>query len=360
MYIRKRGNKWSFTIDIGRDPITNARKQKTVSGFDSEKEAEKAAAAMITDIERGDFVNNRVKLKDFTDELLEDQVKHAVAANTYQMQKAYANNHIYPFFGDILITKVTPAHIQKFYSQKMQEGLSAGVIQNLGTFLGKVFKVAHQWGMVTKNVVQSVRKPTYRATKMKVWSKEQMNLFLKETQGSRFHVVYLLALTTGMRKGEILGLKWENVDLNAGIISVQYTVVYANHQLYLKEPKTAKSKRPITIPEFVVTYLKRYKMKQLPNELDLLVPGINHPICYPSILNKDYQMQLERIDVPKIRMHDMRHTHATVLLQMGENPKVVQERLGHTNIATTMNTYSHVLPSMQKSLADKLGSVFEM
>lgn len=360
MYIRKRGKKYSFTIDVGADPVTNKRRQKTVSGFPSPKEAEKAAAEMITELSRGNLIESKVTLKEFMSDFMDNQVKHAVAENTYFMQKGYADNHIYPVLGNVALKKITPMHIQKFYSQKIDEGLSAGMIQNLGVLLGKVFRAAQEWGMINKNVVQQVRKPTYRPKQMKVWTQEEVNKFLKETQDSRFHVVYLLALTTGMRKGEILGLQWKHIDFQNATISVQQTIVYANKKLYLKEPKTAKSRRLITIPEFVVSYLRRYKIMMPPNELDTVAQGLRQPLAYPATLEKVYYQDLDRVDVPRIRFHDMRHTHATILLKLGLNPKVVQERLGHTNIATTLNTYSHVLPSMQKDTAEKLNEAFKM
>lgn len=359
-YIRKRGDKWSYTVDIGRDPLTGKRKQKTVSGFKTRKEAEKAAAQIVTDIERGDYIDNKVTVRQFLLDFLESNVRHAVAENTYTMQKAYCMNHILPFFGDLEMAKVTPMHISKFYNQKTEEGLSPGHIGNLGIFLNKAFRTAFEWGMLNKNVVTAVKKPSNKSKDIQVWDEVEMNRFLKETQDSRFHVVYLLALTTGMRKGEILGLQWKHIDFQNATISVQQTIVYANKKLYLKEPKSARSRRLITIPDNVVQYLKRYKLRQPPNELDMIVAGLTHPLVYPSILEKVFYADLERVDVPKIRFHDMRHTHATILLKLGENPKIVQERLGHTNIATTLNTYSHVLPSMQKSTADKLNAVLEI
>lgn len=353
-YFKKEMNgTWRFTADIGRDPVTGKRKQKTVRGYPTRKSAEKACAELMTDIQRGDYIDSKITVQKFVMDFLVSHVKHTVAANTYEMQKAYAVNHILPFFGDLQMNKVTALHVSKFYNQKKEEGLSAGHINNFGIFLNKVFRTAMEWGMINKNVISAVRKPSYKSKDIAVWDEDQMNKFLKETQDSRFHVVYLLALTTGMRKGEILGLQWKHVDFQNATISVQQTLVYANHNLYLKEPKSSRSRRLITIPDYVVQYLKRYKMAQPPNPLDVVVPGIKHDLLYPATLEKVYYQDLERVEVHRIRFHDMRHTHATILLKLGENPKVVQERLGHTNISTTLNTYSHVLPSMQRSVADK-------
>lgn len=353
----KCGAKWSFTMDAGVDPATGKRKQKTVSGFDSKPEAEKACAALVTDIERGQFAENKDTLKQFILDFLENQVKQTVTESTYVMQSGYAKNHIIPFFGHMKLTQITPMHVQKFYAKKIEEGLTGGYISSLGIFLGKALKMAHQWGMVTKNVVSSVKKPVYRQVTMTVWSLEQMQHFINETQDSRFHVAYLLALTTGMRQGEILGLQWHNVDLAAGTISVQNTITIANKKIYLKEPKTARSRRLITVPDSVITFLKKYKLRMPTNELNVVIPGIRNNLVYPQVLNNDFKKQIERLELPVIRFHDLRHTHATILLLLGENPKVIQERLGHDSISTTLDTYSHVLPSMQQAAAAKLNDI---
>lgn len=358
-YYRKRGDKWSFTVDVGVDPITGKRKQKTLGGFDSEKAAELACSQIIVDVSRGDYVDSKETLRAFMEDFLVNHVKHNVAESTYTMSKVFANKHIYPYFGNIKIAKITAIHIQKFYSFKINEGLSAGHIANIGILLGKAFKAAHQWGLINKNVVSLVKKPSVRSDKMQVWTQEQVNYFLKETSGTRFHVVYLLALTTGMRIGEILALDWPSIDFAGATISVNKTVVHTNKHIFVKEPKTASGRRLITIPQSVVSYLKKYKISTPINEKGIIVPGIKGIYCYNSTVSQVFHKEAKRLNLPELRFHDLRHTHATLLLMMGENPKVVQERLGHAKISITLDTYSHVLPSMQKGVADKLNEAFQ-
>ncbi|GIP40791.1 site-specific integrase [Paenibacillus sp. J31TS4] len=359
-YFRKRGDKWSFTLDIGRDPITNKRKQKTASGFATKKEAQKACAELITEIERGN--GTAVMAKDTVGEFmlnfLENTVQQNVAQNTYEGQLAYAKNHIIPHIGHIKLNKLTPMDIQKMYKALTDQGFSAGHIQNIGNLVTKTIRTAVEWGYMSKDVAAVAKKPSYKQPKMKVWTMEEAQRFLDATKECRYHVVYMLALSTGMRKGEILGLQWDHIDFKNRNIHVQQTIVYAGNQLYLKPPKTEGSKRTISIPEQVVKYLRSYKMKQVPNSLNLVVTGSKMELLYPSALDKHYDHDIALADVPRIRFHDMRHTHATTLLQLGENPKVVQERLGHASINVTLNTYSHVLPNMQKSAAEKLDSAF--
>lgn len=360
-YFRKRGDKWSFTIDIGRDPVTNKRKQKTVSGFRTRKEAEKACAEMLTEIERGNFVNtsNKDTYGEFLLDFIDSHVKLTVARNTYDNQLALAKNHIIPVLGHIKLVKLTPLDIQQFYKLMKDKGFSGGHIQNVGNLITKSIRTAAEWGMILKDVASVVKKPSAKQeNQMKVWTIEESQTFLELSNGSKFHLVYMIAITTGMRKGEILGLQWKNIDFSNKSITVQNNLVYAGNELKLTSPKTAASKRTITVPDFLIKYLKEYKLKQTPNTLDLVVTGVKNEMLYHNVLDQQFAKDVKSAGLPKIRFHDMRHTHATILLQMGENPKVVMERLGHSNVSVTLNTYSHVLPGMQKNVAEKLNNAF--
>lgn len=362
-YFRKRGEFWSYTVDVGRDPTTGKRKQKVVSGFKTKREAEKACAELVTEYERGNLVVSASKdtLGAFMADFMQNTVKNDVNANTYDGQLGLMNNHIIPKLGNTKLQKLTPMDIQKFYNQLLSEGLSPGTIHNIGNLLGKTLRVASEWGFAVKNVASLVRKPSYKQTKMNVWTQEEVERFLTDTKSCRFHPFYLIALTTGMRLGEILALDWDHINFKKNLIQVEQTVVYAGNDIYIKpSTKTDSSSRSVTIPDFVVNYLKRLKLEQLPNQLNLVIPGIKSPIVYNSTINKAYKQNLKLSTVTPIRIHDMRHTHATLLLQAGENIKVVSERLGHAKVTTTLNTYAHVLPNMQKSLAENLEKTFRL
>lgn len=361
-YFRKRGGKWSFTLDIGRDPVTNKRKQKTASGFKTKKEAERACAEMITEIERGNIsvstTNDTLGL--FIKDFLENTIKHEVSKNTFMSQRGYVHNHIIPKIGDIRLQKLTPKDVQRFYNTLMEEGVSPGTIHNIGNLLGKTLRIAAEWGFITKNVATVVKKPTYKQPKMKAWTQEEVDLFLEKTRDSRFHAAYVIALTTGMRFGEICALSWDDIDTKNNVIHVNKTVVYADKTIYIQESTKTGLARNITIPKFVVSYLKKRKLEQLPNPLNLVVPGVKNNIVYNSAFNKTFLDDINGAGVPRIRVHDMRHTHASHLLQNGENIKVVSERLGHATVTTTLNTYAHVMPNMQKTLADNLEKSFKV
>jgi integrase len=362
-YFRKRGTKWSFSIDVGRDPETGKRKQKTVSGFKTKKEAEKACAEMITKIEKGEYVEeSKETLGEFLIEFMENKVKHSIRASTYHNQIFMTKKQLLPALGSKKLKDIKPLDIQKFYSKKMEEGLSAAYIKQLHSILTKAFRTALEWGLIEKNVMATVKAPRIQKKNMAIWTMKEANQFLEYVKERKFFIVYVLAIYTGMRKGEILGLRWRDCDLENNTISIQQTLYKTNGTFVFQEPKTKGSKRIITISDFVVHCLKKQKARQNEWKLrlgqayqssDLVAANwVGTPID-PTHLHCDFKSSIQKAGVPVIRFHDLRHTHATLLLQMGENPKVVSERLGHADVSITLDTYAHVLPNMQKDLAKK-------
>jgi integrase len=372
-YFRKRGCKcegkkcncdatWSYTIDVGRDPVTNKRIQRTISGFNTKKDAEKAAAEMVTQIERGDYVKpNKETVGAFMLEFVEQTLKNHVAPNTYEARLAFVKNHIIPRIGHIHLLKITPMDIQKFYNE-LREHYGSGHVQNIGNLLTKAFRQAYEWGMIQKNVAALVKKPptSRKNTTMKTWSVDEQRAFLDfaKSDNEFYYTLFLLELTSGMRKGEMLGLQWSDVDLKQGVIQVKRTLVYAEKHIYLKDvPKTESSIRSISVADNTMKHLREYKLKQAPNEMNLVFPSPKtNLLLYPNSLDKYFAKTIKAAGLPVISFHGLRHTFATTLLELGVNAKIVQEMLGHSTIKTTMDTYSHVLPNMQKGASEFLNS----
>lgn len=350
-YIRYRGDSWSFTIDIGKDPKTGKRKQKTVSGFKSEKDAQKAAVKMEMQLDKGQNVSVP-KLVDFLNDFFEEHVKHQVSPMTYHNQRQWATSYIVPDIGHFQMDKLTHLRVEQFYSDLLKRGISRGTIRNISLVLRKTFRAAHKWGVIHNNIMQHASPPTYKPAKMKVWTREQVQLFLQVSQESPNHALYVLALTTGMRIGEMLGLYWSDIDFDTGYVQIGRSLKYTLQVgLDTKEPKNEHSKRTISLPQTTLDALKRYQETTLPGKY--IFHKFNDPI-YPQEASRRFQNDVAKVGLPKIRFHDMRHTHATMLLMMGVNPKVVAERLGHSTVTTTLDTYSHVIPSMQKEVAAAL------
>ncbi|RAL25934.1 site-specific integrase [Thermoflavimicrobium daqui] len=214
--------------------------------------------------------------------------------------------------------------------------------------------------MIPRNPTSLVVPPKTEEKEKQTWTIQEVNQFLHYTKNEPLHVAYLLAIYTGMRKGEILGLRWKDCDLEQGRISVKNVLARTSKELIFQEPKTKGSKRNIQITPDVIQALKQHKRKQNENRLklghayqdhDLVVcTSLGTPMI-PRNLTRHFDRMIKESGVPRIRFHDLRHSHATIMLQLGEHPKVVSERLGHSRTGITLDIYSHVIPTMQEKAA---------
>ncbi|GIQ63589.1 site-specific integrase [Paenibacillus cisolokensis] len=356
------GAKWYYRYDIV-DPKTGKRKQKEIGGFTSKAEAEAEAKRIQYELLRGIYTEpSKMTVEEFMTDYVKNTLKNEVAPNTYEQRLAYVQNHIKPHIGKVKLSDLSPSHIQKFYND-LREKYGPGHVQNIGRLLNKAFNQAVRWNMIARNPFQLVKKPSTsrKNTKIKVWTIDEQKIFLSHAMKGPliYYTLFLLALTSGMRKGEILGLKWDDVDTKSGIVRVKRTIVWAQKSIYLKDaPKTESSIRTIQLPEQTVKALKKWQLACPANELNLVFPSPKtNKILYPNSLDKQFLKTVAESGVSRISFHGLRHTFATTLLSSNVNPKVVQEMLGHATIKTTMDTYSHVLPNMQKEAASQLSAV---
>lgn len=361
-YKAKNGKEtWLFKVDVGNDP-TGKRRQITRRGFTTKKAAQAACAEIIAENEKGGVVTeSKDKVKDFILDFLENTYRHQVSLRTYECKMAMTRTHIIPRLGHLPLAKVTPMDIQSFYNE-LRKTRKPGTIQNIGVFLGIVFKQAEQWGLIKKNIIPLVKKPSARKkSNLNVWTIEQQKSFLshaKARKGDYYYYIYLVALATGMRQGEILGLLWSDIDFKEKSINVQRTAIYHGKKLEVKNsPKTESSVRTIRIPDAVVSELKEYKLKSMPNDLNLVFPSPKTgKVLYASSLERNFGWDTDAAGLPRIPFHNLRHTFATTLLELEENLKVVQDILGHATIKTTADTYAHVTTNMQEKAADRINA----
>lgn len=354
---------WLFKVDVGTDPITGKRRQITRRGFATKKAAQAACAEVVNEHEKGTFVNaTKDKVKEFILDYLDNTYRHQVSLRTYECKMSLATKHIIPRLGHLPLAKVTPMDIQSFYNE-LRKTYSAGYVQNIGVLLGLVFKQAEQWGLIKKNVVPLVKKPSTprKKSNLNVWTIEQQKAFLshaKAHKGDYYYYIYLVALATGMRQGEILGLLWSDVDFKEKSIHVRRTAIYHGKKLEIKDsPKTDSSVRAIRIPDEVVKELREYKLMCKPNDLNLVFPSPKTgKILYSNSLDKNFRLDVAAAGLPPLPFHNLRHTFATTLLELEESLKVVQEILGHATIKTTADTYAHVTTNMQEKAADRINS----
>ncbi|MDE3839358.1 site-specific integrase [Bacillus methanolicus] len=368
-YIRKRGNSWSFTVDIGKDPRTGKRKQKTRSGFKTKKEAQAALAELITNVDKGTYKEPHKRLfKDFSLEYVQNTYKNKVKASTYERTYSLLVNQIIPWFQNVELEKIDQDLIHQFYTEKINEGLSSAYVRRMHEVIKMLLRRAKTRKLITEDIASLIEAPRLEKKEMQTWSIEEVNEFLKYTKHSRYHPVFFLAAYTGMRKGEILALHWDDIDFEKKTITIKKTLYRIKDQYLLTEPKTLNAIRTIYIDDDIVRVLKKQRVKQNLEKLkyggvyqdqNLVFAQEDGSFVQPSAVNALFLRFIRQMGIKRIRFHDLRHTHATILLQMGVNPKIVAERLGHSSVQITLDTYSHVLPSMKKDLAEQFSKAMK-
>jgi integrase len=272
--------------------------------------------------------------------------------------------HIISYLGKIKLKDLRPDQIQALYNLKQKNNVGAATIRISHAVLHKSLKQAVKWGLIGRNPADTVTRPREVKREMSVLNLEQVQSLLSFLVGTRFEALYYLALTTGLREGELLGLKWSDLDWVTSRLQVQRQLQRIPHEgLQLVEPKSKAGRRAITLGSQAVEKLRKHnELQQLERQFagdrwqenDLIFPSTIGTPMEPRNLIRFHDETLEKIGLPPIRFHDLRHTAATLMLKQGTHPKIVQERLGHAQIQLTLDTYSHVLPDMQGEIANRL------
>jgi integrase len=263
-----------------------------------------------------------------------------------------------------------PQHIQAFYTEKMKEGLQASTVALIHAVLHTALEHAVKWNLVARNVASLVSVPHSDPPEVRALTSDEARKLIEVARGHWLEPMLILALTTGLRRGELFALRWSDIDVSHGIMQIRRTANrYAGYGFVENDPKTKRSRRNIILSDVALQALQdqralRDKIKTKAGERwkeqDLVFPSRSGGFFDPDTLVKHFHLLLDKAGLPRIRFHDLRHSAATILLTMGVHPKVVQELLGHSTIAMTMDTYSHLLPSMQKDAAGKMNSVFRL
>lgn len=365
----KQTGKYFYVVDIGTDQLTGKRVQKRKRGFNTKREAEFAISELLNDIEQGNYVElDKITLGDFVQDWLKE-MKLNVAVSTYQNYISFNKCHINPRLGNFRIQKIDALIVQRFIYDLVEETvLNPNSIRKVIDMLKVVFRKAVSLKLVNENPVLNVTLPKKSNREMDVWDTEQVECFIKNSNKHRFYTAYLIALLTGMRKGEITGLRWKDIDFDEKIIYVRQ-IYDINAKMFKVGAKTSAGVRSIHIPDMLIEQLKKermvvveHKLKQGQNfnDYDLVVcTRYGNPID-SSALSKRLKVQSIKLGLPTIRFHDLRHTHVTMLIKQNINVKVISERVGHSSIQITLDKYSHVLPSMQKHVAEELDKLFEV
>lgn len=364
--IKKRGKSWAVIIYLGRDD-QGKRRYKWYT-HPTRREAEAHLGQLLASGAAGGIIpTTRRRLGEYLESWLGDYAAGAVSPVTLARYRSIVHVHLVPALGHIPILRLTPQALQGYLSRKLAKGLSSTTMHHHYRLLHGALKHAVRWNLLPRNPAEMVDPPRRQKQEMHVWDEEQVRLFLAEAKrSSPHHPLYLAAILTGMRQGELLGLRWKDVDLAVGVASVQQTFYQLGRQQIFKAPKTPTARRTVVLPSALVDELRRLNDRQAGLrrffggryiDHDLIFCQSNgRPLRANNLVRRDFRRIIERAGLPRIRFHDLRHTHATHLLKDGAHPKVVQERLGHSSPAFTLHVYSHVLPGMQEEAARRLAA----
>ena len=367
--IIKRGEKtWIVRIFMGRDGNGKRRYlNKTIRG--TKKAADTYLNKTLTEISAGTFVESSpTTVREYLDKWLETAARPRLRDNTYREYTGLIERYVKPSLGPMLLSEMRPLEVQNFYVELTEKELSPRTVRFTHSVLTSAFKQAVRWRLLAHNPCDSAELPRKASAEMQSLTPAEAARFLKEAESDRWSALFVLALATGLRPSEYLGLKWSDIDLERGIINVQRSLHWRSYKAgdwYFAEPKTPRSRRRIPLPASVLRSLVEHRRHQAEERLkagpdyknlDLVfATGEGQPLIRLNVVQKHFKPILERAELPAtLRLYDLRHSCATLLLAANENPKVVSERLGHASITLTMDTYSHVMPDMQQGASDKL------
>ncbi|CAN5462304.1 site-specific integrase [soil metagenome] len=371
--IRKPGRKtWNVVVDLERDPATGKRKQQWHSGFKTKREAERALREIMGRLERKEYVApSKLTVEMFlTDEWL-PAIRSRVRASTLSLYTMNVSKYAVPRLGSKLLQQLTPADLNAFYASLLERGardrpLSPSTVRNVHVTLRRALVDAQRWGHVTRNVASLADPPRVARTHMKTWSPEELRAFLEHARDERLYAGYVLLATTGMRRGEALGLRWGSLDLSSARLSVSTSLVVVDDGVVFQEPKTATGRRSVPIPPSTVAALKAHRKAQLAERMmlgpdysddDLFFCREDGSPAHPTTFSRRFDDLVAAAGLRRIRLHDLRHTFATLALQANVPVKVVSEILGHASVTLTYDTYSHVIPGMAEDATSKVAAL---
>jgi integrase len=307
-------------------------------------------------------------LGEYLDRWLSDAVRGTVRESTYSRDKYLVTNHVKPSIGRVKLKNLNARLLQSLYRERLDSGLSGSTVQKIHHVLHKALTQAMRWELIPRNPADSVKAPTPTPKEMHPLSVLEARQLLEAARGDRLEALYVLAIHTGMRRGELLALKWADVDLDLATVRVRRTLTRGEDgRGYVVGAATKSGKgRHVRLTPSAVEALKRHRARQAKENLkvgglyrdqDLVFAGEGgNPINPSNLRNRSFKPLLERAGLPRITFHDLRHTCASLLFQRNVHPKFVQELLGHASVAITLDTYSHMLPGMGSEAADAIES----
>lgn len=376
----KRGSTYFVIVETSAiDTVTGRPKRKRkwfkAEGAKNKGEAQVFLRAKLTELDGGVLIDaKKTSVAEYLERWLET-VKSNVSPKTHQRYAEVCRKTIAPRIGTVALSKLSPPMISTAYTEALEKGrrqhgkgrLSPRTVHHMHTILKGALKQAVSWNLLVRNPCDLVKPPKVEKNPMLTFDFAQTAKAIELVRPSRLFIPTLLALLCGLRRGEIAALRWRNVDLTAGKLSIVQSAEQTGKAVRYKEPKTGNG-RSVALGTSMSDELKAWRVQQAQEFLKLgMRPSDETFVCtqadgsphQPNNLTHRWSLIIANADLPRIRFHDLRHTHATLLLQQGVHPKVASERLGHSKIGITLDLYSHVLPGMQEDAVAKIDAALK-
>jgi len=360
---------WRVCVSLGRDPKSGKYLQSWATVKGTRKDAEQKKTELLHQVDTGILIRpGKIHLAVFLQRWLRDYVIN-LSPRTAEGYEHICRHHFIPSLGNITLNGLKPEHLQRYYSEKLSSGLSATTVRHHHTCLHKALEEAVKWGLVARNTADAVSPPRAQSREMQTWSEDDMFTFLEFARQTPYFALFHTALFTGMRRSELLGLRWCDLDLLQCQLSVTRSLhVLRGGKVIIRQPKTAKGKRMIALSPLTASVLREHREKQsleramlgkpLAGE-DLVFCDLEGSPLLPNTVTHAWIKLVRHTGLKPIRLHDARHSHASLMLKQGTHPKIVQERLGHASIQTTLDVYSHVAPGLQEAAAARFDQAFQ-
>lgn len=377
-HIRERSpGKWAIVLDVGeRDPKTGKKKRKWHSFTGTKREAQKECARLITELEVGNYVEpSKQTVAQFLDEWL-TFIGPSVAPKTLERYAELCRKTIAPQIGDVILSKLKTDRIDAAFTEMLTAGrrdatggLSPRTVHHARRVLIKALGQAVTWERLSRNPAQATTPPKVERQKMLAYDAAQTAELLEAFRPTRMFVPVLLAVMCGLRRGEILALRWRNVELgdNRRSIAIVESAEQTKEGVRYKEPKSGKA-RTVALSRSVAEELRAHRARQAEEQLRLglrpdadsfVVAQVDGRPLQPQSLTHEWVRLIGKTELPRIRFHDLRHSHASQMLASGVHPKIASERLGHSSVGITLDLYSHTLPGMQADAAEQVDAALQ-
>jgi integrase len=369
-HIQKRGkNSWRLKLELGID--ANGKRRIAYQTFrGSKREAEVKLAQLVTENAKGVYVDTtKLTLGDFIEKWLTDWAAGHVSPATFQGYENKLRKHVVQRIGHLPLQRVRAIEVNDLYATLLKEGLAARTVGNVHRALRRALGHAHKWNLTQQNVAALVSPPRAAPVELEILDPTQVTVLLQKLAGHSLYPLTVLALASGMRRGELLALRWRDVDLDKAVLRVERSLEQTiKGGLRFKDPKTRHSRRSITLPTTAVTVLGAHRKAQQERRLQLgqgkagadalvFTTWDGEPQS-PNGLSKEWSRALKRAGLPPATLHSCRHTHVSCLIAAGHDVLAVSRRLGHGSPTITLNVYGHLFPNMDDKAAVAVEAIF--